>query len=78
MVARALPAPKPPPPRAWGLGGAICATKLSVRQAGASTGGRELEGSKRETETVHIPPCWWNVMTCWPFSRAFVVSFVFR
>ena len=39
-------------------------------EAGVRTGDRELEGGKRETDRngSAYPPCWWNSMTCWPFS----------
>ena len=54
-----------------------------VRQASAQEAGSWKAARGKRTETaMHIPPWWWNMMTCWPFSRAFmrafVVSFEFR
>ena len=50
-----------------------------VRQAPAQEAGSWKAARGKRTETaVHIPHCWWNMMTCWYFSRAFVVSFEFR
>ena len=50
-------------------------------EAGARTGGRKLEGGRRETDRNGSATSTLMVeyrMTCWPFPRAFVVSFEFR
>ena len=52
-------------------------------EAGVRTGGdRKLEAQhsreKQQETAMHISTLLWNIMTCWPFSRTFLLWLEFR